>query len=78
MRSRLDARLARLEHLSPDRQWLYGEGLASLLEAARGNPLQPWDVDDDEPPSALGLLFQEARRFYAQKTSSEEYQYGTN
>jgi hypothetical protein len=55
MFGRFDARLRRLEALSPDRTWLHESGLESLLVYAWLRPL-PWDMPDlDAEDEVIGL-----------------------
>ena len=67
MPHRFDSRLRRLEQQAPETAWLYGEGLAAILAAAKKYPLQSWgleleDPDDAGPPSGLRRLLEEARQ----------------
>ena len=78
MFGRFDARLRRLEALSPDRTWLHESGLASLLVYARLRPL-PWDMPDlDAEDEVIGLaaLPQEARAWQV-SSSVQKREHGT-
>jgi hypothetical protein len=68
MPHRFDRRLRRLEQQAPETAWLYSEGLAVLLAAAKQSPRQSWplaseDLDDGGPPSGLRRLLEEARQY---------------
>jgi hypothetical protein len=68
MPHRFDQRLRRLEQQAPETAWLYSEGLAAILAAAKQSPRQAWDLapadlDDDGPPSGLHRLLEEARQY---------------
>ena len=78
MFGRFDARLRRLEALSPDRTWLHERGLASLLVYARLR-LLPWDMPDlDAEDEVIGLaaLLQEARAWQV-SSSVQKLEHGT-
>ena len=58
MFGQFDARLRRLEALSPDHAWLHESGLASLLVYAWLRPL-PWDMPNlDAEDEVIGLAEQ--------------------
>ena len=78
MFGRFDARLPRLEALSPDRPWLHESGLVSLLAYAQLRPL-PWDMPDlDAEDEVIGLaaLLQEARAWQV-SSSVQKLEHGT-
>jgi len=69
MRSRLDARLAKLEALDPEQAWRFSEGLAAILAHARQYPAETCDLDevlDDEELVGLAKLLWEAREWRAE------------
>jgi hypothetical protein len=68
-RSKLDARLAKLERQSPEYTWLHQEGLHALLEAAKLHRPDPWDLPDvmDEEQTPFTDLLREAREWHAQE-----------
>ena len=45
MKSRLDARLRRLEAEDPEQVWRYQQGLAALLARVRQSPTEAYDLD---------------------------------
>jgi hypothetical protein len=78
MFGRFDARLRRLEVLSPDRTWLHESGRASLWVYARLRPL-PWDMPDlDAEDEVIGLaaVLQEARAWQV-SSSVQKLEHGT-
>lgn len=78
MFGRFDARLRRLEALSPDHTWLHESGLASPLVYAWLRPL-PWDMpalDAEEEVSGLAALLQEARAWQV-SSSVQKLEHGT-
>ena len=78
MFGRFDARVRRLEALSPDRPWLHESGLASLLVYAQLRPL-PWDMpalDAEEEVIGLAALPQEARAWQV-SPSVQKLEHGT-
>ena len=78
MFGRFDARLRRLEALSPDCTCLHESGLASLLIYARLRPLS-WDMPArDAADEVIGLvaLLQEARAWQV-SSSVQKLEHGT-
>ena len=78
MFGRFDARLRRLEALSPDRTWRHESGLASLLVYARVR-LLPWDMpalDAEDEVIGLAALLQEARAWQV-SSSVQKLEHGT-
>jgi hypothetical protein len=78
MFGRFDARLRRLEALSPDCTCLHESGLASLLVYARLRPLS-WDMPDldaEEEVIGLAALLQEAQAWQV-SPSVQKLEHGT-